>query len=123
MEDRITAQIERFDDGRRAQVKAFAHELGELIVGKLAGAVSLNEHGNGVRHADGVGQLQLAGVCQTCCDQIFCDSEWQADTFAGTLMMSPRRPRKTKTWPLNGFSLRAVCTSAANPSKPLRMSV
>lgn len=23
-------------------------------------------------------------------DQIFCDSEWQADTFAGTLMMSPR---------------------------------
>ncbi len=23
-------------------------------------------------------------------DKIFCDSEWQADTFAGTLMMSPR---------------------------------
>jgi Zn-dependent peptidase ImmA (M78 family) len=23
-------------------------------------------------------------------DKIFCDAEWQADTFAGTLLMSPR---------------------------------
>jgi transcriptional regulator with XRE-family HTH domain len=29
-------------------------------------------------------------------DKIFCDSEWQADTFAGTLLMSPRHlPRFT----------------------------
>ena len=40
-----------------------------------------------------------------------------------TLMMSPRRPRKTKTWPLNEFSASAVCTSTAQPTKPLRMSV
>lgn len=26
-------------------------------------------------------------------DKIFCDSEWQADTFAGTLLMSPRHLR------------------------------
>src|SRR5205085_4503846 len=40
-----------------------------------------------------------------------------------TLRMSPRRPRKTKTWPQNGFSVSAVCTTAARPSKPFLMSV
>jgi len=56
------AQIERLDDGRRAQVEAFAHKLGQLVVGQLAGSICLDENGNRVRHADGVGQLQLAGV-------------------------------------------------------------
>jgi hypothetical protein len=36
---------------------------------------------------------------------------------------SPRRPRNTKTWPQNGLAASAVCTMAARPSKPLRMSV
>ena len=54
------AQIERLDDGRRAQVEAFAHKLGQLIIRDLAGSICLDENGNRVRHADGVGQLQLA---------------------------------------------------------------
>ena len=62
------AQVKRLDDRRRAQVKAFAHKLGQLIIRDLAGSICLDENGNRVRHADGVGQLQLAGVCQTCCD-------------------------------------------------------
>ena len=40
-----------------------------------------------------------------------------------TLRMSPRLPRKTKTWPQNGFAASAVCTMAARPSKPFLMSV
>ena len=40
-----------------------------------------------------------------------------------TLIMSPRRPRNTNTWPLNGSSARAVCTLAARPLKPERVSV
>ena len=59
------AQIEPADDGRRAEVKAVAHELRELLVGHLAGAVGLDEDGDRMGHADGVGQLQLAGVGQT----------------------------------------------------------
>ena len=42
-----------------------------------------------------------------------------ADSFT----WSPRRPRNTNTWPPNGFAASVVCTSAASPSKPLRMSV
>src|SRR5438105_3335601 len=41
----------------------------------------------------------------------------------GTLMMSPRRPRKTNTCPQYRLSASAVCTTAARPLKPLRMSV
>ena len=40
-----------------------------------------------------------------------------------TFTMSPRRPRKTKTWPENGCSFSTVCTCALRPSKPRRMSV
>src|SRR5450830_545934 len=40
-----------------------------------------------------------------------------------SLMMSPRRPRNTKTWPLNGSACSAVSTLAARPLKPQRMSV
>lgn len=31
-------------------------------------------------------------------DKIFCDAEWQADTFAGTLLMSPRHLNRFKTY-------------------------
>lgn len=65
------AQVKRLDDRRRAQVKAFTHKLGQLIIRDLAGSICLDENGNRVRHADGVGQLQLAGVGQTGRDQIF----------------------------------------------------
>jgi hypothetical protein len=40
-----------------------------------------------------------------------------------SLIRSPRRPRKTKTCPENGFSSRTVCTVALNPVKPRRRSV
>ena len=40
-----------------------------------------------------------------------------------TLRMSPRRPRKTKTWPQKGLAARALCATAARPSKPFPMSV
>ena len=40
-----------------------------------------------------------------------------------TLRMSPRPPRRTKTWPQNGLATSAVCATAANPSKPFLMSV
>ena len=39
------------------------------------------------------------------------------------LIVSPRRPRKTKTCPENGCCLRIICTCALRPGKPLRMSV
>ena len=29
-------------------------------------------------------------------DKIYCDAEWQADTFAGTLLMSPRHLHRFK---------------------------
>src|SRR6185437_1177432 len=40
-----------------------------------------------------------------------------------TLMRRPCRPRNTKAWPQNGSRLSWSWTIAANPSKPLRMSV
>ncbi len=40
-----------------------------------------------------------------------------------SLMMSPRRPRKTNTWPPNGSCSKTSCATTARPSKPLRMSV
>ena len=40
-----------------------------------------------------------------------------------SLSRSPRRPRKTKMCPENGFSASALCTRALKPPKPRRMSV
>ena len=60
------AQIQPLDDGGRAQVEAAAHQLGELPVGELAGAIGLCQHGDGLGHADGVGQLDLALPGQAC---------------------------------------------------------
>lgn len=40
-----------------------------------------------------------------------------------TFTRSPLRPRNTKMCPLNGFSANVVCTLAARPLKPQRMSV
>src|SRR5690606_7760277 len=39
------------------------------------------------------------------------------------LIRSPRRPRNTKIWPENGSASSWVCTRAARPSNPRRMSV
>ena len=54
------AEIECFDDGGRAQIKAALHQFAQTVVGELAGAVALDENGHGMRHADGIGQLDLA---------------------------------------------------------------
>ena len=40
-----------------------------------------------------------------------------------SLIKSPRRSRKAKTWPESGACSSAVCTSALSPVKPRRMSV
>lgn len=40
-----------------------------------------------------------------------------------SLTLLPLRPRKMKTWPDIGSSFSIVCTFAARPLKPLRMSV
>ena len=40
-----------------------------------------------------------------------------------SLIRSPRRPRKAKTCPENGFSFKTVCATALNPVKPRRRSV
>jgi transcriptional regulator with XRE-family HTH domain len=39
--------------------------------------------------------ITMARTCDDS-DKIFCDAEWQADTFAGTLLMSPRHLGKFK---------------------------
>ena len=45
-------------------------------------------------------------------DKIFCDAEWQADTFAGTLLMSPRHLGKF-TDPENAAHLCGMTGAAA----------
>ena len=46
--------------------------LHQLIVSQLAGAVGVYHNGSRLCHTDGVGQLDLALVSQTCCNDIFC---------------------------------------------------
>ena len=55
-------------------------------------------------------------------------SAWRTDSCrrrstTAASRRSPRLPRNTNTWPENGFSVSVVCTSAARPSIPLRISV
>lgn len=46
-------------------------------------------------------------------DKIFCDAEWQADTFAGTLLMSPRHLRRFSD-PDTAASACGMTAAAAN---------
>ena len=57
-----TAQVQIPDDGGGTQVKDLADGLGQLLIGDLAGAEGVHTHGDGLSHADGVGQLDLAAL-------------------------------------------------------------
>ena len=57
--------------GRRS--KALPHQGGELRIRQLAGAVRLDQDGDGVGHANGVSQLDLAALGKTGRDDILGD--------------------------------------------------
>ncbi|CDB87766.1 putative uncharacterized protein PY07799 [Firmicutes bacterium CAG:170] len=67
------AQVERLDDGGRTEVEALAYQLAEMPVAELAGAEGIDQHGDRLRHADGVGQLQLALGGEAGCDDVLGD--------------------------------------------------
>ena len=60
-EDR-PAQPELFDDRLRAKVEVLAHDLHELFLGHPPRAEGVDVDGDGVRHADRVGELDLTLV-------------------------------------------------------------
>ena len=67
------AQVQRLDDRGGAQIKALPHQGGKLRIRQLAGAVRLDQDGDGVGHADGVSQLDLAALSKTGRDDILGD--------------------------------------------------
>ena len=58
------AQIQIADDSAGAQVEVFADQLGDVFIGDLARAEGLDVDRERVRHANGVGHLDLAALRQ-----------------------------------------------------------
>src|ERR1700690_1842664 len=52
-------QVERFDDSLRRQLEECANDLGNLRIGNRAGAKCICHHGNRLRNADGVRELDF----------------------------------------------------------------
>ena len=63
--DRLT-QVKLLDDRRRTQVEHLLYGLLKHIVANNAGAEGLYHNGNRLGNADGIRQLNLAALCQTC---------------------------------------------------------
>ncbi len=61
------------DDLGRAHVEALVDDGGELLLVQHAGAVGVHQNGDGVGHADGVGQLDLALAAQAGGHQVLGD--------------------------------------------------
>src|SRR5471032_1155446 len=53
----------------------------------------------------------------------FASNQSPSSVAQSSFTRSPRRPRKMNRWPPSGFSSSAVCTFAASPWNPQRMSV
>ena len=68
-----TAQVEIADDGTRTQVEDLLHCGFEHFVVDNAGAEGVNQDGNRLCHANGIGELDLALVCEASCDDVFGD--------------------------------------------------
>ena len=64
------AQIQLADDAAGGQVADLTQQLGHLLVGNLAGTVGVNADRNRLCHTDGIGQLHLNLISQTCSHQI-----------------------------------------------------
>src|SRR5262249_44968953 len=54
-----TAKVERLDDALRRQLEVFANEFGDAFVGNGRGAEAVHHGGDGVGHANRVGQLDF----------------------------------------------------------------
>ena len=67
------AEIQVLDDLGRAHVEAIVDDGGELLLVQHAGAVGVHQNGDGVGHADGVGQLNLALAAQAGGHQVLGD--------------------------------------------------
>ena len=60
------AQVEHTDDARGTEVEVFTDDFYQLFIGNLSGTVCIHHDGCGMRHADGVGELNLALVGKAC---------------------------------------------------------
>src|SRR6185436_11357239 len=58
------AQVQVFDDAFGGEGEDLAHGVDDLALLHLARALGVHHHGDGVGHADGVGDLQLEAVGQ-----------------------------------------------------------
>ena len=67
------AQVKVADDGGGRQVKDFLDSLHDLLVGNGAGAEGVHHDGDGLCHADGIGQLDLALGSQARGNHVFGD--------------------------------------------------
>ena len=67
------AQVEVLDDPRGGQREVPADQLGDLVVGDLAGALGVDVDAHGLGDADGVGELHLAAVGQAGGDDVLGD--------------------------------------------------
>ena len=60
-------------DAARAQVEVVLHNLHQLLFGLLAGAVGVDVDAEGLRHTNGIGQLDQAAAAKPSLDQGFRD--------------------------------------------------
>ena len=67
------AQVERLDDALRRQREVLAHERHDLLLGDPARAVGLDVHGDRVRHADRVGELNQGALGDARRDEVLRD--------------------------------------------------
>ena len=68
-----TAQVQLLDDLGGTHVEVLVDDLGQLLLAEDAGAVGVHQYADGVSHADGVGQLDLALAAQTGGHQVLGD--------------------------------------------------
>ena len=67
------SQVKALDDCRWAKIERVVDALGQFVVGHGACAEGFCVYGDGVRHTDGVGDLDFAALGQAGCDHGFGD--------------------------------------------------
>ena len=65
-----SAQIEHADDPRRTEIEVLTDDLYQFRIGYFSCSECIDGNGGRMCHADSVGKLDLAFLCQTCCHNV-----------------------------------------------------
>ena len=65
-------QVERLNDPLRGQLEMLANEILEQGLVDAPRAEGVDHDGDGLRHADGIGDLDLHAIGEACRHEVFC---------------------------------------------------